>query len=64
MNTRRRCARIAGYLAHLGVRLDAAANQTGAAGISAPDSAVALRVVRVDEGRALAAEAAALPRAD
>lgn len=48
------------HLGWLGVKLDAAANEAGAERISAVESRVTVHVVRVDEGREIALQTAAL----
>ncbi|RSZ56370.1 acetate/propionate family kinase [Massilia atriviolacea] len=52
-------ARVCAGLSHLGVALDAGANEAGAALVSAPSSRVEVRVMRTDEEAMLAAEARA-----
>jgi len=53
-------AAIAGYLGHLGLRLDEAANREGRQSIAPPGVDVAAYVVRADEERIIAQETAAL----
>ena len=53
---------IAGWLGHLGVALDAAANAAGEAEIGAAGAAVRVHVVAADEERIIAREAAAILR--
>ncbi|MDQ1816386.1 acetate/propionate family kinase [Massilia sp. CCM 9210] len=52
-------ARVCAGLSHLGVALDAGANEAGAALISDPSARVSVRVMRTDEEAMLAAEARA-----
>lgn len=53
-------ARVLRHLEFLGVRADDDANEAHAPIVSAPDSAIAVHVVRVDEGRQIAREVARL----
>lgn len=54
-------AQICDGLAWLGIVLDVSANARGEGRVSSAQSAVAIDVVRVDEGREIAAQVAALP---
>jgi acetate kinase len=53
-------AQIVGWLAFLGARLDEDANLANATVVSHPESALAIQIIRVDEGRQIARETAKL----